>query len=200
MKRQCLLWAVVFMGMIVLAAFGAEVKTLPSERGGQDLVGKGMPQVEFARWVNTPENKPLDTSGSVVLYRWWTNSCPFCAATLPAVEGLRKKYEERGLKVVAVYHPKPPRAAADEELKAAAARLGYSGAVALDEDWSQLKKVWLSSGRRSATSVSFLVDKKGVIRFVHPGTEYFPSEKPEEKEQDEDYRMLVAAIEAVLAE
>ena len=39
-----------------------------------------------------------------------------------------------------------------------------------------------------------------MIRFVHPGVEYFPSDKPEEKQQDEDYRMLVSAIEAVLSE
>jgi hypothetical protein len=33
----------------------------------------------------------------------------YCQATSPAVETLRKKYADRGLKVVAVYHPKPPR-------------------------------------------------------------------------------------------
>src|SRR5690349_5875123 len=91
MKHRCLLWAVASMAIAVLASFGAEVTTLPANRGGQDLVGKDMPRLEFARWVNPPENKPVDTAGSVVLYRWWTNSCPFCAATLPALEGLRKK-------------------------------------------------------------------------------------------------------------
>ena len=39
----------------------------------------------------------------------------------------------------------------------------------MDENWSVLKKLWLSTGHRPATSVSFLVDREGVVRFVHPG-------------------------------
>jgi len=81
---------------------------------------------------------------------------------------------------------------------AAANAIGYRGAIAIDADWAQLKRLWLSTGRRDATSVSFLVDRERVIRFVHPGVEYFPSEDPQEKQQDEDFRLLEKAIRALL--
>ena len=82
----------------------------------------------------------------------------------------------------------------------AADRIGYKGAIAIDADWSQLRKLYLSTGRRGATSVSFLVDREGVIRFVHPGVEYFPSDKPEDAEHNADYQLIDKAIAALLPE
>jgi len=194
----------IYVGLAVFVQLRADVrsdiKTLPRSRGGQYLIGKPMPQLQFTRWLNTEGNKPVDTANSVTLYRWWTNGCPFCESTLPGIEKLRKEYQAKGLKVVGVYHPKPPRPISDEIVKGFAAKLGYGGAVAVDQDWSQLKAIWLSTGKRDATSVSFLVDKNGVIRFVHPGTEYFPSVKREDAQQNEDYRLIVDAIEALLKE
>ena len=176
------------------------VQTLPASRGGQDLVGQPFPKLELSRWINTPEGKPLDTAKSVTLYRFWTDTCPYCQATLPAIETLRKKYADAGLQVVAIYHPKPPHQVSDEVVAAAATERGYHGAVAIDPDWSALKSVWMNHGRRAATSVSFLVDRQGIIRFVHPGVQYFPSDKPEDTEANHDYESLDAAIFTVLAE
>lgn len=176
------------------------VETLPASRGGQDLVGQPFPHLELTRWLNTPDGKPLDTTKSVTLYRFWTDTCPYCQATLPAVETLRKKYADAGLKVVAIYHPKPPHEVLDEVVAAAATERGYHGAVAVDPDWSALKTVWMNHGRQAATSVSFLVDQKGVIRFVHPGVQYFPSNKPEDVEANHDYELIEAAIAMLLAE
>jgi hypothetical protein len=48
--------------------------------------------------------------------------------------------------------------------------------------------------------VSFLVDRKGVIRFVHPGVEYFPSSKPQDAQANHDFELLDAAIATLLAE
>ena len=55
-------------------------------------MGQPFPKLELNRWLNTEEGKPLDTTNAVTLYRFWTDTCPFCQATLPAVEILRKKY------------------------------------------------------------------------------------------------------------
>ena len=176
------------------------VQTLPASRGGQDLVGQPFPHLELTRWLNTSDGKPLDTTKSVTLYRFWTDTCPYCQATLPAVETLRKKYADAGLKVVAIYHPKPPHEVSDKLIAAAATERGYHGAVAVDPDWSALKTVWMNHGRQAATSVSFLVDQKGVIRFVHPGVQYFPSNKPEDVEANRDYELIDAAIAMLLAE
>lgn len=174
------------------------VRTLPASRGGQDLVGKPMPIMTFDRWLNTGGNRPPDLDHSVVLYRWWTDTCPFCAKTLPGIEQLRRTYGPQGLKVVAVYHPKPPRDVSNSGILGAASRIGYGGAIAVDSHWAELKKVWLATGDREATSVSFLVDRNGIIRFVHPGVEYFSSDDPKYAEQNSDYRLLERAIQDLL--
>jgi len=175
------------------------VETLPAHRGGQDLVGTQMPKLAFDRWLSGKDAEQSKESG-VTLYRWWTNTCPFCEASLPAVEKLRKKYGKRGLRVVAVYHPKPPRAVSDEEIKRLATRFGYDGVLAVDADWSVLGDFYLSTGRRRATSVSFLVDAAGVIRFVHPGPVFFPSSDPKAKVENADYLLLDEAIDRLLDE
>ena len=185
----------VVLGVCVLC-MGDAVQTLPESRGGQELVGKKMPALNFNRWLNTDGNKPLDTAGSLTLYRWWTSECPFCKATLPGLEKFREKYGEKGLKVVAVYHPKPPRAVPDSLILNAARDIGYRGAIAVDLDWSQQKKVYPNNP--GPTSISILVDRDGIIRFVHPGPEYFPSDEREKAQQDEDYRLMEKAIQELL--
>jgi thiol-disulfide isomerase/thioredoxin len=174
------------------------IQTLPASRGGQDLIGKPMPAVQFDRWLNTAGDRPPGLQGSVTLYRWWTDTCPFCAKTLPAIEQLRREFGPRGLKVVAVYHPKPPGDVADEKVLAAARRIGWNGAIAVDSHWDALRAVWLSTGPCRATSVSFLVDAHGVIRFVHPGVQYFPSTDPEAARENADYLLLRRAIDRLL--
>lgn len=187
------LLAVVCLAALCLADV---VKTLPESRGGQELIGKKMPALTFDRWLNTESNKPLDAAGSVTLYRWWTNECPFCKATLPGLEDFRRKYGEKGLKIVAVYHPKPPRAIPDSLILNAAKDIGYRGPIAVDVDWSAQKTLYPNNS--GPTSISVLVDKEGVIRFVHPGPDYFPSDQKDKSRQDSDYHLMEQAIEALL--
>ena len=178
---------------LVLTAAGSR-----GVREGQDVVGQKMPPLDFDRWLNTKNDKPLDTAGHVTLYRWWTDGCPHCEKTLPAVEKLRQKYGARGLRVVAVYHPKPPRDVSDELVRGAAKGFGYGGPVALDLDWSELKKFYLSTGERSATSASFVVDREGAIRLAHPGPRFYPSDDPADAKEDADYRAIEKAIDTLL--
>ena len=168
-------------------------------RDGRELVGTKMPALKFDRWIGTDEGKPPDLSGRPVLYRWWTTGCPFCVKSLPAIETLRKRHEADGLRVVAVFHPKPPREVSADKIHDAAKKIGYGGVIAADDTWSQLKRAWLTEDR-PATSVSFLVDATGVIRFVHPGTTYFPSDDPKYAKENAAYREVEAAIEKIVAD
>src|SRR5258708_37448226 len=63
----------------------AAIETLPASRGGQDLLGTPLPQLHFDRWLNTKDNKPPQRAGSVTLYPLGTGTCPYTAATLPAI-------------------------------------------------------------------------------------------------------------------
>jgi thiol-disulfide isomerase/thioredoxin len=163
-------------------------------------VGRPFGTPKFDRWITPGNVDPQPAEPAVTLYRWWTDSCPYCRASLPAVEILRRKYGPKGLRIVGVYHPKPPRAVDDDQVRAAARRFGYGGLLAVDEDWSALDQVYLSTGNRRATSVSFLVDADGIIRFVHPGPVFFPSDDPDLAVENDDYQKLNSAIKSLLHE
>lgn len=178
----------------------ANIETLPQQRGGQDRVGKRFPKLNFGRWIGV-EEQPLEPKRvRATLYRWWTDTCPYCRSSLPAIEKLRREYASKGLRIVCVYHPKPPRKVSDEAVIAVAKRYGYHGPVAVDADWSRLTKAYLSSGQRAATSVTFLVDERGVTRFLHPGPVFFASEDPQHARENADYQLLKRAIEALLVQ
>ena len=175
-----------------------DIETLPAARGGQDLIGTKFPTLKLDRWARqgtSSTKKPKAT-----LYRWWTDGCPWCEASLPAIETLRKKYGKAGLRTVAVYHPKPPQPETDEVILAAAKEYKYGGDVAVDLDWSELKRAYLDSGDRGATSVSILVDEDGTIRFVHPGPVFHPTKDPEQSQRNQDYLLVEQAIQSLVSE
>lgn len=210
--------ALVFAGLLA-ACGGPEppvptgrraIETLPASRGGQDLLGLPFPVLEFDGWID-PEADAARSELSahahaadagapapVTLYRWWTDTCPFCESSLPALETLRSSYARRGLRIVCVYHPKPARPVDPEVVRRAARERGFTGTLALDSDWSALSRLYLSTGVRDATSASFLVDAEGVIRFVHPGPVYHPSADPRDAQADADFRLLEQAVSTLL--
>ena len=177
----------------------AIASSLPPPRAGADLLGRSLARLDLLRWIG--EEVPLSgaEAAPATLLRWWTDTCPHCEGTLPAVERLRSEYGAAGLATVAVYHPKPPRPVDDDEVAAAALALGYAGPVAVDVDWSALERAWPRELGRTATSVSLLVDRDGVVRFVHPGPRFFPSEDPELELSQRDWEDVRAAVEALLA-
>ena len=65
--------------------------------------------------------------------------------------------------------------------------------VAIDRDWITLRKWWLNKNPKARwTSVSFLIDRNGIIRYVHPGGQYVKG--------DDDYIALKSKIEKLLTE
>src|SRR4029077_12945525 len=55
---------------------------------GAEWIGRPAPQWSFDRWIRTRPLSLTRLHGKVVLLRWWTEECPYCAATLPALEQL----------------------------------------------------------------------------------------------------------------
>ena len=143
---------------------------------GNDRIGVVAPSFGFDGWLNSQPLSLEDLRGRVVLVRWWTETCPFCAGSAPALRALDDQYSPRGLTVIGVYHPKADRDGpldlARVERAVAARELDFP--IAIDWDWRNgvLADWWLTGPDRPATSVTFLLDKSGVIRFVHPGMEY----------------------------
>ncbi len=192
----------------------ATIETLPDHRGGQESIGRPWTSPDFDRFVvpddpsgeSAEEASPRDDTPPVTLYRWWTNGCPFCESSLPAIDSWREQFGPQGLRIVAVYHPKPPRDVSDALVRDAARTMGYHGEIAIDADWSTFHELTREWNNRRATSVSFLVDHEGVIQFVHPGPDFYPRiTDGEDGESDalrtrqhRDHALLEAAITTLL--
>jgi hypothetical protein len=59
------------------------------------------------------------------------------------------------------------------KVRALADRYDFRFPVAIDPEWRTLKRWWLDD-HAGWTSVSFLVDRRGVVRFVHTGGSFAP--------------------------
>jgi peroxiredoxin len=172
---------------------------------GNDRIGVAAPPFQFDAWLNSPPLSLADLRGRVVLIRWWTDTCPFCASSAPALRTLHEQYSAKGLTVIGVFHPKAGR---DDPLDVARVRCAVESRhfvfpVAIDWEWQTrtLKDWWLTGPKRPATSVTFLLDRSGVIRFVHPGMEYHDDDGAAGHEMCvNDMASLRDAIERLIAE
>ena len=157
------------------------------------LLGRKAPEWNNLTWLNSGPLSLAKLEGKVVLIRWWTAPhCPYCRATAPALNEFHRSYAERGLQVLGFYHHKSPEPLSLDAVKQHAQRLGFEFPIAIDPQWRTLKQWWLDRGEERWTSVSFLLDRRGVVRHIHPGGEYVKG--------DPDYAALKAKIEQLLAE
>ena len=99
-----------------------------------------------------------------------------------------------------MFHPKPrPERTTSDYVQKSADNLGFKFPIAIDDDWATLKSYWLDDHQRGYTSVSFLIDKEGIIRYVHPGPEYHSDGAGEHKQCRDDFLEIEAMIVSLLA-
>jgi thiol-disulfide isomerase/thioredoxin len=167
---------------------------------GADRLGRPAPTWTFDRWIGTRPLALEHLRGKVILLRWWTEDCRFCAHTLPALEQIHRRHGAEDLVVIGVYHPKPQRRVPDRHIARVARELGFSGPIAVDARWSTLRRYWLDGHpEHNWTSVSFLIDRDGVIRWVHGGGEYHESQDPRHAQCALELHGLEQALSAALA-
>jgi peroxiredoxin len=157
------------------------------------LIGRPAPGWSIARWINS---KPLTLEslrGRVVLVRWFMSTeCPYCSATAPSLRLLHERHAGRGLTIVGLYHHKRPEPLDPVAVEGWVRDFGFTFPVGIDEDWRTLKKWWLDGGSQRFTSVSFLIDKRGIVRHIHPGGSYAPDSA--------DFAAMERWIERLIAE
>ena len=91
-----------------------------------------------------------------------------------------------------LYHHKAPTPLDAGAVAKFAGGFGFKFPVAIDPEWRTLDAWWLKDHRRRWTSVTFVLDRKGVIRFIHPGGQYVKG--------DAAYREIRSMIETLLNE
>ena len=171
---------------------GVEKFSAPATEGA-DVIGTRPDGWTADGWMNSPALSLEKLRGKVVLVRWWTApGCVFCEASAPALNDFWRTYRDRGLVVVGFYHHKSAEDLSAAEVKRQMCKLGFEFPVAIDREWTTLHRWWLDKHDRGWTSVTFLLDRHGVIRHVHPGGAFFKGEA--------GYERLQRNIEVLLAE
>jgi peroxiredoxin len=153
------------------------------------LMGTTPPEWQASQWVNSPPLRLADLRGKVVVVRWWTAGCPYCSASAPALRALDQDFRKRGVVVVGMYHHKDSGPFRPEVYRETARKYGFTFPLAVDDDWRTFRE-WMGPADTGFTSVTFVLDKKGVVRHVHPGGQYLQG--------DCAYGQLREAIEKLL--
>ena len=188
-----------------LIAEGLAFLSVMDRTAGDDRIGVDAPAFKLDGWLNSEPLKLEDLKGQVVLVRWFTDTCPYCASSAPALRELYEEYTDKGLKIIGVYHPKAGRndPLDVERVQRVVDTREFKFPVAIDWDWRNgtLKDWWLTGPKRPGTSVTFILDKSGVIQFVHPGMEYHEDNGSELHTMcASDMGRIRAAIERLIVE
>ncbi|SER09633.1 Peroxiredoxin [Hyunsoonleella jejuensis] len=172
---------------------------------GNDRIGVEPPAFRFDGWLNSDPLTLDDLKGNVVLVRWFTDTCPFCASSTPALNQLYQEYNNNNFKMIGVFHPKAGRDDALDisRVERVVEARDFKFPIAIDWDWRHgtLKDWWFTGTKRPGTSVTFILDKSGVVQFVHPGMEYHEDNGSELHAMcASDMDNIKAAIERLLKE
>ena len=123
-------------------------------------VGKGQRAPEFSLPSLKGSTVTLSSlKGKVVLIDFWAQWCEPCKKELPQLDRLSKEYAQKGVVIVAVNIDKQ-RENAERMVK----QLGVSLQVLLDPAGSVAGTYDLPK-----MPTSFVVDKKGIVRFINEG-------------------------------
>lgn len=170
----------------------------PSE--GASLIGTRAPDWRGIEWIQGGPLALSDLRGKVVLLRFWLVGCPYCTRSAPALRELSESYKDRGLVVVGLHHPKADALRDPDTVARAARALGFEFPIGLDNEWKSIRAYGVGHIFQRFTSVSFVIDRDGIIRFVHDGGEFHTGGGDEHRDCNAAYDALVETIEESLSQ
>ena len=129
------------------------------------------PEIVGSQWIDQSPVKLSDLRGKIVLLDFWAHWCGPCRVTLPQLTRWHQQYKDKGLVILGLTkyygHGGQQQMTPGEELVylrdfKKRNRLPY-GIVVGDKDVNEL-----NYGVNSIP-MSFLIDRKGVVRYISPG-------------------------------
>lgn len=177
------------------ASLRARIATLRGRRV-EPLLGAPFGAMRGVRWPSAEPHRFADAE--LTLVRYWTDRCPFCAASLPAIASLQELFAARGLALLPIHHPKRRDVPAPAALQDLLAGHGVRADLAVDPEWTTLRALMERGELREATSISVLVDRAGRVRWVHRGPRLHPSAQAGHGSADADYRELEELLDLLL--
>jgi hypothetical protein len=197
MKKCGVLWAMmVGLGLFCLIPLLRAQHPMDEMASGEtEMIGKPAPDWKPRGWVNSPPVEIDQWSGRVILLRFFGEQ-PVAA---PAVRLFYKTYHPQGLEVVAFYTPEPMPTDTDSSyVHRLATSLGFNFPVANDSRWETLNRYWLERPDATPDGMTFLIDRKGIIRYIQPDGRYEKASKDRVARQE--YDKIEKEIQTLLSE
>lgn len=101
-------------------------------------IGTLMPPLDGAtEWLSgSAEEVVKETAGHPVLIHFWSLSCGMCKENLPRVAEWREKYQDAGLRMIAIHMPRYPADTDVDAVRKAVAQYEISEPCAIDNEHS----------------------------------------------------------------
>jgi cytochrome c biogenesis protein CcdA/thiol-disulfide isomerase/thioredoxin len=116
------------------------------------------------KWLNTPGNTAVNTTGKVVLVDFWAYSCINCQRAIPHVQAWYSDYQSAGFEVIGVHTPEYTFEQDAGNVAAGAKRLHITYPIAIDSGY----QTWTAFGNDSWPA-DYLIDSSGEVRHVGIG-------------------------------
>jgi cytochrome c biogenesis protein CcmG, thiol:disulfide interchange protein DsbE len=140
----------------------SEKTTSGGKTEGGGLVGKPAPEID-AEFVSGNGAKSIkDSSGTVTIVDFWGTFCHPCKKSFPKLQEMADTQAGK-LNVIAVSQDDT------DTKKEEISKFGEETKVSFPIVWDKDKKTFNAYGKPEKMPTSVIVDKKGVVRFVHGG-------------------------------
>lgn len=156
MSKKILLLLTLGLALAVLALL---IIRIPDKKKDPFIVGKLIPEFRF-KDINGNDYFFNDFKGKVVLIDHWATWCQYCLVELPHLEKLRNEYDREDLEIVTLLHDPENLDLAKDIIQ----RNQLTLPVLLRDD-----NPVFSAVEADGLPYSILLDRKGIIRFVHRG-------------------------------
>jgi thiol-disulfide isomerase/thioredoxin len=128
------------------------------------MIGRPAPEVVGSVWINSEPRMLQELRGKVVLVEFWTFGCYNCRNVEPHVKRWHQEYSRKGLVIIGVHSPEFAYEKNPEAVRHYVNDHRIPYAVTIDNDFV----TWNRYGNRFWPAM-YLVDKRGVIRFIRVG-------------------------------
>jgi len=133
-------------------------------------VGDPAPKLQPGKWVQGEPVKEFE-AGKAYIVEFWATWCPPCRESIPHLNEIHKKYQDKGLVVIGQDCAERDESLVAPFVKKMDSKMTYR--VALDDKQGgkagKMAETWMSAAGRSSIPTAFLVNTKGVIAWIgHP--------------------------------
>lgn len=154
----------ILLATFALLCFAVDHPRASDRLKAYEWIGKEAPELAEGDWINSGPLTLASQRGKVILLEFWTYGCINCRNTLPFVKKWHAAYSGDDFRIIGVHTPEFESEKHLENVKRRTAELEIEYAVVTDNDYV----TWRLYHQRY-WPVIYLIDRKGIIRYVHIG-------------------------------